>query len=104
MALLQLPFIYEPPYGTAMSLLDALANDHCQPRRGDEHRLSDARRDEGMAALEGWKLDADGNAMHRQFDFDDYHRTMAFVNALAFVAHREDHHPDLEEGDLLDGG
>jgi 4a-hydroxytetrahydrobiopterin dehydratase len=27
--------------------------------------------------------------------FSDYFRTMAFVNALAFVAHAEDHHPDL---------
>ena len=29
------------------------------------------------------------------FRFDDYYRTIAFVNALAFIAHREDHHPDL---------
>ena len=81
-----------------MSLLDTLADAHCQPRRGAEHRLSDTRRDEGLAALAGWSLDASGNIMQRQFDFDDYHRTMAFVNALAFIAHREDHHPDLEVG------
>ena len=31
----------------------------------------------------------------RQFSFDDYHKTMAFVNAVAWIAHSEDHHPDL---------
>lgn len=33
--------------------------------------------------------------MSKTFRFPDYYRTIAFVNALAFVAHREDHHPDL---------
>lgn len=27
-----------------------------------------------------------------------FHETIAFVNALAWVAHREDHHPDLSVG------
>ena len=31
----------------------------------------------------------------REFKFDDYYRTMAFVNAVAYIAHRQDHHPDL---------
>ena len=42
-----------------------------------------------------WSLAENGAALTRTFRFDDYHRTMAFVNALAFIAHREDHHPDL---------
>ena len=42
---------------------------------------------------QGWKL-IDG-ALEKQFRFADFHHTMAFVNALAFVAHRADHHPDL---------
>lgn len=41
----------------------------------------------------GWAL-MDG-AIQKRYDFADYHRTMAFVNALAYVAHVEDHHPDL---------
>jgi 4a-hydroxytetrahydrobiopterin dehydratase len=36
-----------------------------------------------------------GQAIRKTFRFADYYRTLAFVNALAFVAHREDHHPDL---------
>ena len=44
-------------------------------------------------AAQGWKL-IDG-ALEKPFAFPNFHATMAFVNALAWVAHREDHHPDL---------
>ena len=44
-------------------------------------------------AAQGWKL-IEG-ALEKTFPFANYHETMAFVNALAWVAHREDHHPDL---------
>lgn len=46
-----------------------------------------------LARAPGWAL-VDG-AIQKRYDFADYHRTMAFVNALAWVAHVEDHHPDL---------
>lgn len=46
-----------------------------------------------LADLEGWS-ERDG-ALEKTYAFDDYYRTMAFVNALAFVAHATDHHPDL---------
>lgn len=45
---------------------------------------------------QGWKL-IDG-ALEKTYRFPDFHRTMAFVNAVAWVAHREDHHPDLTVG------
>lgn len=41
-----------------------------------------------------WTLDA-GTSIHRMFTFRNFHETMAFVNAAAWIAHREDHHPDL---------
>ena len=72
-----------------------LAQAHCIARRGAEHRLCEARVRELMPQLEGWELAEGGHALTRTFRFDDYYRTMAFVNALAFMAHREDHHPDL---------
>ncbi len=46
-----------------------------------------------LAQAPGWAL-VDG-AIQKRFDFADYHHTMAFVNAVAWVAHVEDHHPDL---------
>jgi 4a-hydroxytetrahydrobiopterin dehydratase len=43
-----------------------------------------------------WKVAADGKSITRRYEFENYYRTLAFVNAVAFVAHAEDHHPDLE--------
>ena len=74
---------------------DALAAEHCRPLKGAEHRLPRAELEAALAALPGWQLDAEGGRIRRSFAFDDYYRTLAFVNALAFIAHREDHHPDL---------
>jgi 4a-hydroxytetrahydrobiopterin dehydratase len=50
-----------------------------------------------LADLPGWKLSGDGPevAIERTYTFADYFETIAFVNALAFIAHAADHHPDL---------
>jgi len=45
-----------------------------------------------------WQLDTDAHGIDRDYRFDNFHQTMAFVNALAWIAHSEDHHPDLEVG------
>ena len=49
-----------------------------------------------LAQAPGWAL-VDG-AIQKRYAFADYHRTMAFVNAVAGVAHAEDHHPELNVG------
>jgi 4a-hydroxytetrahydrobiopterin dehydratase len=46
----------------------------------------------------GWRLTDDVKSLRRAFAFEDFHRTMAFVNAIAWIAHAEDHHPDFEVG------
>jgi 4a-hydroxytetrahydrobiopterin dehydratase len=46
----------------------------------------------------GWSISEDAQAIQRSFDFKNYYQTIAFVNALAWVAHQQDHHPDLEVG------
>ncbi len=50
-----------------------------------------------LARLEGWRLAGDGAdvAIEKTYTFANYFETIAFVNALALVAHRFDHHPDL---------
>ena len=50
-----------------------------------------------LARLEGWKLSGDGSAVaiEKTYSFANYFETIAFVNGLALVAHRFDHHPDL---------
>ena len=46
-----------------------------------------------LAQAPGWSLVQ--GAIQKRYDFADYHHTMAFVNAVAWVAHGQDHHPDL---------
>jgi 4a-hydroxytetrahydrobiopterin dehydratase len=58
--------------------------------------LDDAAIQALLPQLPDWR--ADGNRLVREFLFRDYHETIEFVNALAFMVHREDHHPDLQVG------
>jgi 4a-hydroxytetrahydrobiopterin dehydratase len=78
-----------------MNDLIPLAQARCTPRKGHEHRLTEARIRELLPQVPGWELVESAHALSKTFTFKDYYRTMAFVNALAYMAHREDHHPDL---------
>jgi len=49
-----------------------------------------------LRALEGWAM-RDG-AITRTYRFNNYFETIAFVNAMAYMVHRENHHPDLLVG------
>lgn len=77
---------------------ETLAQSHCVPRKGREHALDGADIECLLGMLPGWSVAADGQHIEKHFAFDDFHRTMAFVNAVAWIAHREDHHPDFEVG------
>lgn len=50
-----------------------------------------------LAKLEGWRLTGDGTAVaiEKTFTFANYYETISFVNAVAFIANAQDHHPDL---------
>lgn len=51
-----------------------------------------------LDSLPGWALAAGGKAIERRFRFPEFEATMTFVNALADVARRHDHHPDMKVG------
>ena len=59
-------------------------------------RLSDAGVSELLSQVPNWARD--GVKISRTFEFKNYFETIAFVNALAWIAHAEDHHPDLTVG------
>ena len=50
-----------------------------------------------LARLDGWAVHGSGAdvAIEKTYRFANYYQTMAFVNAVAFIAHAQDHHPDL---------
>jgi len=73
-----------------------LTEQKCVPCEGGIPPLSPERVTELMAKLnDAWALVEDGKAIELTYKFKDYYQTIAFVNALAWIAHREDHHPDL---------
>jgi len=63
-------------------------------RCGDLPQLEDRQIRELMNQVDGWER-KDG-AIRKAFEFKNFYETVAFVNAVAWVANREDHHPDLE--------
>lgn len=48
-----------------------------------------------LSTLSAWSLHERGQEIYREFSFKNYYHTMAFVNAVAYIAHQENHHPDL---------
>jgi 4a-hydroxytetrahydrobiopterin dehydratase len=76
--------------------VSGLRSRRCTPRTGDP--LGKERTQELFPQIAGWSLTEDGGAIRRTFAFRNYYETIAFVNAVAWVVHREDHHPDLEVG------
>lgn len=76
-----------------------LAERHCEPCEGGVEPLSPAQARDLMRALhEGWRLGDDGRFIRREFLFTGFNRTMGFVNAVAWIAMTEGHHPVLEVG------
>ena len=73
-----------------------LARRKCKPCEGGVSAFTEAQARDMFKSLKGWALE-DGRLV-KLFPFGNYYQTMAFVNALAWVSHREDHHPDLEVG------
>ena len=51
-----------------------------------------------ISQLNAWQVSEDEQSINKKFKFENFYKTMAFVNALAFIAHGENHHPDLEIG------
>jgi 4a-hydroxytetrahydrobiopterin dehydratase len=80
-----------------MATRDELTGKRCQPCEGGVPALQPAAVGDLLKALHAdWKLSADGKSISRSFEFSGYNRTIGFVNAVAWIANTEGHHPDLE--------
>lgn len=55
--------------------------------------MSEAEIRDHLAHAPGWAL-VDG-AIEKHFEFENYQQTIGFVNALAWIANAQDHHPEL---------
>lgn len=76
-----------------------LVRGKCKACEGGATPLTDEQCQRLLSVLPGWELrPGTPRELVRTLSFRDYYETMAFVNALAWVSHRENHHPDLEVG------
>lgn len=77
--------------------LDELTALHCEARKGGT-AMDAARAKELLALLPEWKSAGDGKSIAKTFKFENFYETLGFVNAIGWMANRQDHHPDLEVG------
>ena len=76
--------------------MSELAQRKCKPCEGGSAPYSPEQAKELLKQLKGWIIQE--GKLVKVYPFPNYYQTMAFVNALAWISHREDHHPDLEVG------
>ena len=81
-----MPTEYSRPSGSLL----ALAASHCTAGAA---KLADDALAARLSTLTGWLRS--GDRIEKTYRFANYHETISFVNALAWIANREDHHPDL---------
>ena len=74
-----------------------LASQHCRQRTG-ESGLERAKTKELLSTLPGWEAADDDKSIGKIFRFEDFYETLGFVNAIGWMANRQDHHPELEVG------
>ncbi len=70
-----------------------LSTKRCKPCNGDMPALLQPEIDNLMKQIPGWQQY--DHIISKTFSFKNYYQTMAFVNAVAWISHQEDHHPDL---------
>lgn len=76
-----------------------LTAQRCEPCEGGVKPMTREEAERLMDRLdEDWSLTEDGTEIHRDFFFKGFNKTMGFVNAVAWIANSEGHHPDLEVG------
>ena len=68
----------------------------CKPCEGGVAPLTREEAEKMLSDVIGWELNDTTTEIKRVFEFKNYYRTIAFVNAIAWTAHKENHHPDLE--------
>ena len=76
----------------------SLTKKTCQPCEGGMEPLAPEIAQALVAQVHNWEINEDGTTITRRFEFKGFYKTMAFINAMAWVANQENHHPDFSAG------
>lgn len=75
-----------------------LSQAHCESCEGIGQALSEEQVIKLMSQVNGWEVRENATTIYKSYSFTNFYETMAFVNAIAWIANTENHHPDLEIG------
>lgn len=81
-----------------MSTSCNLTDKHCAPCEGGVEPMQEQEARSMLEDLPGWSLSEDGKMISRRFKFKGFYKTMSFINAMAWVVNKENHHPDFSAG------
>ena len=74
----------------------SVAGKKCAPCEGGTAPLTPGEIAKLLKLVPEWRVDTD--VLTRDFEFLNFHQTMSFVNAVAWLANLENHHPDMRVG------
>lgn len=75
--------------------MSKLSKKKCIPCEGDMKPLSREEAEKLLTEVEDWALIDEARMLAKSFHFDDFKKTMEFVNKVADIAEEEGHHPDM---------
>jgi 4a-hydroxytetrahydrobiopterin dehydratase len=75
-----------------------ISNKHCIPCEAGVKPMGAEDIEKMMIEVPGWTVNKAGNKLSRRFAFKGFNKVMAFMNAIAWIAHQEKHHPDVHLG------
>ena len=81
-----------------MNTVCNLTDRHCKPCEGGVAPMSREEAESTMGQIPGWVLSNDAKTISQRFEFKGFYKTMAFINAMAWIANSENHHPDFSAG------
>ena len=76
--------------------MQELTKKHCIPCKGGVLPLTTEQIKAMLQEIPIWQVSQDGVKIYRSFQFKSFYQTIAFVNAVAWISHQQEHHPHLE--------
>ena len=78
--------------------MNDLTNKHCKPCEGGVCPLDESLATQQLDQVPGWEITGDNKSIKRTIKFEDFAATMSFINAMAYMAEQQGHHPDFSAG------
>ncbi|OGT54587.1 MAG: 4a-hydroxytetrahydrobiopterin dehydratase [Gammaproteobacteria bacterium RIFCSPHIGHO2_12_FULL_41_15] len=75
-----------------------LTHKKCKPCEGGVDPLKKEVAKDLLKQTIGWTISEDGKSISQRFEFKGFYKVMGFINALAWIANTEGHHPDVKYG------